>query len=212
MIDSSKTVRKIASITILSTLLLTSCLGGGGVTYKEVTVEDTYMLRVPESMEKSNELHDFAKLQYADEEQGYFLIGIDESKAELSKLQLFYQIEDYAHFVTKTVSFGLDTANVTAQTTQQINGLTCVSTDLFGAMTSAKKPLEVYYRLMVLESERNFYQLIAWSSREKYPRFRNIADEIECSFVELARGDDPEDGQPNGAEPASAGSAAETAE
>ena len=207
-----KPVRTFASISLLSLVFLTSCLGGGGVTYKEVTVEDQYMVRIPESMEKSNELHDFAQLQYADEKEGYFLIGIDESKQELSQLQLFYQIEDYAHFVTRTVSDGLDTVNVTTQTTQDVNGLSCVSTDLFGAMTSTEEPLEVYYRLMVLESDHHFYQLIAWSGRDQYPRFRSIADEIECSFVELAQADPDGEGQPAGAEPASAGSAAETAE
>lgn len=204
-------MRTIASISLLS-LLLTSCLGGGNVTYKQVTVEDQYMVRIPETMQKSNELHDFAQLQYADEKEGYFLIGIDESKRELSQLQLYYQIEDYAHFVTRTVAEGLDTVNVTTQTTQDVNGLSCISTDLFGAMTSTEKPLEVYYRLMVLESEQHFYQLIAWSDRSQYPRFHNIADEIECSFVELAQADTDEGGEPAGGEPASAGSAAETAD
>lgn len=204
-------MRTLTILSLLCTVFLTSCLGGSSVEYKEVTVGDTYKLRVPESMQKSNELHDFARLQYLDEQKGYFLIGIDESKEELNNLHLFYQLEDYAHFVTRTVSNGLDTARVTTQAQQEINGLQCISTDLFGAMTSPESPLEVYYRLMVLESEQNFYQLIAWTSRDQFHRFRPIADEIECSFIELAYAVD-ETEPVNGSEPASAGSAAETAE
>ena len=163
-------------------------------------------------MQKSNELHDFARLQYSDEQQGYFLIGIDEPKEDLRNLQLHYQLEDYSHFVTRTVSQGLDTVNVTTSTSHQVNGLSCISTDLFGAMTATEKPLEVYYRLMVLESQSNFYQLIAWSARSRYNKFNPIADEIECSFRELAMvmpGDTINNG---GSEPASGGSAAETAD
>ena len=200
-------------LSVFSLLYLTSCLGGNSVDYKKVTVEDTYQLRIPQTMQKSNELHDFARLQYSDEQEGFFLIGIDESKEDLNKLHLYYQLEDYAHFVTRTVSNGLDTANVTMQAQQEINGLNCISTDMFGAMTSLESPLEVYYRLIVLESERNFYQLIAWTSRDQAPRFRPIANEIECSFLELAQADvEPATTEPAGSEPASAGSAAETAE
>lgn len=164
-------------------------------------------------MQQSNELHDFAHLQYSDEQQGYFLIGIDEPKEDLRNLQLHYKLEDYSHFVTRTVSQGLDTVNVSTTTNHEINGLSCISTDLFGAMTAAEEPLEVYYRLMVLESPSNFYQLIAWSSRSRYQHFNPIADEIECSFRELAMvmpSDSIQDG--GGTEPASAGSAAETAD
>ena len=57
-------------------------------------MDNTYKLLVPQSMKRSNELHDFARLQYSDEESGYFLIGIDESKSDLNRLNLFYQLED----------------------------------------------------------------------------------------------------------------------
>ncbi len=205
-------MRTLAAITVFSLLYLTSCLGGNGVEYKEVTVENTYQVRIPNSMQKTNELHDFARLQYSDEQEGYFLIGIDESKDALNKLHLYYQLEDYAHFVTRTVADGLDTSRVAAQGQQEINGLQCISTDMYGAMTSLESSLEVYYRLMVLESDRNFYQLIAWTSRDQAPRFRTIADEIECSFLELAYAEIEDVDSPNGSEPAGAGSAAETAE
>ncbi len=163
-------------------------------------------------MQKSTELHEYANLQFSDEQQGYFLIGIDEPKDGLRDLQLYYQLEDYSHFVTRIVTRGLDTASVSSVTSHEINGLSCISTDLFGAIKIKEKLLEVYYRLMVLESQSNFYQLIAWSNRSRYRQFHSIADEIECSFRELQvamimPGDSTGNG---GTQPASAGSAAET--
>ena len=205
-------MRILTTISILSLLLLSSCLGGTDIDYKEIKVGDTYQLRIPESMQQSNELHDFAQLQYSDDKEGFFLIGINEPKDDLNRLQLFYGLEEYAHFGTRTVSQGLDTVNVSSQSSQEINGIPCVSTDLFGAMTSGEVPIEVYYRLMVLESNKNFYQLIACSSRAKSPRFNSIVDEIECSFSELASIEPIiEHDLPGGTEPASASSAAEIA-
>lgn len=209
-------LRVLSIISLLGLVFLTSCFNSDNIRYKDVVVEDKYQLRIPETMQKSNELHDFARLQYADEQKGFFLIGIDESKSELSNLQLYYELEDYSHFVTRTVSDGLDTVNVSATTTQDINGLSCISTDLFGAMTSNEEPLEVYYRLMVMESSSSFYQVIAWTARSRFESFRPIADEIECSFRELALATYPSDQDSvdigGGQQPASAGSAAETAE
>ncbi len=205
-------MRAFSAISLVSLLLLSSCFRSDDVRYKEIVVEDKYQLRIPETMQQSNELHDFAKLQYSDEQKGYFLIGIDEPKDDLRNLQLHYKLDDYSHFVTRTVSQGLDTVNVSTSTSHEVNGLSCISTDLFGAMTATEKPLEVYYRLMVLESPSNFYQLIAWSARSRYQQFNPIADEIECSFRELAMvmpGDTLDNG---GSEPASGGSAAETAD
>jgi|GEM_PF-2322531 len=209
-------LRVLSSISLLALVFLTSCFNSDTIRYKDVVVADKYQLRIPETMQQSNELHDFARLQYADEQKGFFLIGIDESKNELSNLQLFYELEDYSHFVTRTVSDGLDTANVSATTSQSVNGLSCISTDLFGAMTSNEEPLEVYYRLMVMESQSNFYQVIAWTARSRYESFRPIADEIECSFRELAMANPTMDQDSidldGGHQPASAGSAAETAD
>ena len=158
-------------------------------------------------MKRSNELHDFARLQYSDEESGYFLIGIDESKSDLNRLNLFYQLEDYAHFVTRTVAEGLDTVNVAAQQADSINGLNVISTDMFGAMVATEEPLEVYYRLLVLESDRNFYQLISWTSRDRVTQFRPIAEEIECSFMELAFAEEETDPKNDvgGSQPAGSG-------
>lgn len=203
-------MRTLSVISFFSLLLLTACFGGQREALKEVTVNNQYSIQIPQSMERTNELHDFAQLQFADEERGYFLIGIEEDKQELRKLQLFYGLDDYAHFVTRTVADGLDTVNVVMQNEQTVNGFACVSTDLFGALTSGAEPVEVFYRLMVLESSSHFYQLITWTSREQYPLFRPIANSIECSFAEL----EPSQAEGPASEPEllqGAGSAAETA-
>lgn len=203
-------MRTLSIISLFSLLLLTACGGGVQEDYKEVTINDHYSIEIPASMERSNELHDFAQLQFADNDRGYFLIGIEENKTELQQLQLFYGLEDYAHFVTRTVADGMDTVNVVGSSEQDVNGITCISTDLYGALTSGAEPVEVFYRLMVLESSSFFYQLIAWTSREQSSIFRPIANTIECSFAELPASE-PEGPGMEDEILQGAGSAAETA-
>ena len=179
-------MRTSIAISIAGLLLLSACSGNIRPDYKEVVVEDQFRLDIPETMQATNELHDFANLQVADEKEGFFLIGIAEPKEDLENLQLFYSIEDYADFVQRTVGGGLDTFNVATQHNQVINGFNCLSADLFGAIsTEDEASLEVYYRVIILESPRYFYQLIGWTSRDNFRNFRSVANHIECSFVEM---------------------------
>ena len=77
-------MRTIYTISFISLLLISACSGGYNPDYKDIEVAGTYTIQVPESMKKSNELHDFAGLQYVDEEQGFFLIGIIEASHRIS--------------------------------------------------------------------------------------------------------------------------------
>lgn len=178
-------MRTTLAISIAGLLLLTACSGKFQPTYKEVVVEDQFSLDIPETMQASNELHDFANLQFADEKNGYFLIGIAEPKEDLENLQLYYNLEDYADFVQRTVGGGLDTFNIATRHNHVINGFYCLSADLFGAISTEESPLEVYYRVTVLESPQYFYQLIGWTSRDNFQSFRSVANRIECSFAEM---------------------------
>ena len=173
------------AISIAGLLLLTACNRGFNPEYKAVVVENQFKLDVPESMQPSNELHDFASLQFADEKNGFFLIGIAEPKEDLENLQLYYSLEDYSEFVERTVGGGLDTFNVVTRHSHVINGYNSLSSDLFGAISTDDSPLEVYYRVTILESPRYFYQLIGWTSRDNFQAFHTVINHIECSFAEM---------------------------
>lgn len=184
-------MQKLIAIPLLSLAVLSGCSGTFSPKMQQVALDDQFSVELPESMQKTNELHDFAPLQYADNSEGLFVIGIEEPKSKLRSLHLYYSLEDYAYFVQRTVSGGLDTTNVNIGAPQTVNGMQSLSVDLFGALTSGDEPLEVYYRLAVYESESHFYQLIAWTTRDNYQRFRNIVTDMECSFRELREVETP---------------------
>lgn len=196
-------MRSALAITTLGLLLFSSCTSRYNPEYTQTVVDEQFALEIPVSMEASNELHDFAALQVADEKRGFFLIGIAEPKEDLENLQLHYGLDDYADFVQRTVGGGMDTANVATTHSQIVNGLSCISADMFGAISTEEEPLEIFYRVTVLESAKWFYQLIGWSSREDFLQFRSVANHIECSFAEISVPDtelpSPEDDGTSGA-------------
>ncbi|MEM0998897.1 MAG: hypothetical protein AAGN35_17695 [Bacteroidota bacterium] len=201
-------MRATLTLTTIGLLLLSACSQSYRPEYRSVVVNEQFRLDIPASMQATNELHDFASLQYADEQNGFFLIGIVEPKEDLENLQLYYSIEDYADFVQRTVGGGLDTFNITTTHAHVVNGYLCNSADLFGAIRTDEGPLEVYYRVTVMESPTYFYQLIGWSGRDNAPVFRSIANQIECSFREQSVPSDPDSLPPT--EPGNqAGAAAE---
>lgn len=182
-------MRSALAITTFGLLLLSSCTSRYNPEYTQTVINEQFALDIPVSMEPSNELHDFAALQVADEKHGFFLIGIAEPKEDLENLQLHYGLDDYADFVQRTVGGGMDTANVATTHSQTVNGLSCISADMFGAISTEEEPLEIFYRVTVLESAKWFYQLIGWSSREDFLLFRSVANHIECSFAEISIAD-----------------------
>ena len=151
-----------------------------------VDVNGSFSVDIPGNFMPCNDLHEFAPLQYADERGGYFLVGIQEAKAEIAHLKVRYQLADYANFVENTIGSAFDTMNVSQRDTMLVNGLRCQTSDLYVAIVNEQAPLEVYYHISVFESNDHFYQLIGWSRRDRQEAFRAAAEDIDQSFHELA--------------------------
>jgi hypothetical protein len=152
---------------------------------RDVNVENQFVLSIPANLKPCKELHPFAPLQYADEEGGYFLMGIDEPKEEMENLQLHYNLGDYAYFVESTIGGAYDTIHISNRDTLEVNGLNCHTADLYVALASDTAPMEVYYHLAVFESQTHFYQLIGWTNRERQGLFRDAARNMDLTFREV---------------------------
>lgn len=180
-------MQKALNILALAVLaLLSACSGGDMGTPRPVEVEGKFTVEIPSNFVPCNDLHDFAQLQYADERGGYFMMLIDEPKADFEHLQMHYSLADYADFVETTVGQGFDTMHVSQRDTMEINGLKCQTADLYAAIASEEAPMEVYYHLAVFESMDHFYQLVEWTHRDRQSTLRAAAEEMEHSFHEFA--------------------------
>lgn len=166
---------------------------------REAKAGTSFRVELPTNLLPTDGLHDFAPLQYADDEHGFYLIGLSEPKDEMEAMQLRYSLEDYAWFVERSVVQSLDTFNVSQHEQLIMNGLNAETTDLYGALGSLEMPLEVWFRLCVIESPTHFHQLIAWTSREQHTLYKDAMMAIECSFQELGN-PEAEEGQQGGAE------------
>jgi hypothetical protein len=159
-----------------------------------------FSVQVPANLSPADDLHDLAPLQYADEQQGIYFIGLYEPKDEMEAMQLRYSLEDYAWFVERNLSLGMDTAHVTSHDQLFINGFAAETVELFGAMETKEGDLEVWMRMCILESPTHFYQLIGWTSRDLRDAYRPALENIECSFAEIQAPAEEGATQPGGAE------------
>ena len=180
-------MRKVVYLFALALLvLLSACSRDQMLPPRTVEVEGSYSISIPANFKPCNDLHDFATLQYADEREGYFLIGIEEPKSSMENLKVEYSLADYSDFVETTVGGVYDSMLVTARDTLMVNGIRCQTADLLTYIQSDEAPLEVYYRLAVFESENRFYQLIGWTQADQRPTLMAASQAIEQSFQECS--------------------------
>lgn len=173
-------------IALLIPLFLGACssdrLGGA---YKEVKATEGFAVELPAQLERTHELHDFAGLQFANEKEGVYLIGIVEPKKALRNLHLYYNLEDYAHTLNHRVGMGMDTFTVSLQHKMQVDSLPCITSDIFGTIYGGPEPLEVYYNVSVFETPDHFFQLVSWTDRDYLPDFKPTLEQIVCSVQNL---------------------------
>jgi hypothetical protein len=193
-------MRKFCLILLLLTSLLTGCKSVISPDLQVAQAGKAFSIQVPSNLIPVDDLHDVAPLQYADEQQGLYLIGLYESKSEMETMQLRYTLEDYSWFVQNLMALGLDTTHVNQHEQLFINGLGAETVELFGAKEAPEGSLETWMRICVLESPTHFYQLIGWTSRDLRDAYRTALEDIECSFAELAPVPDQEASEPGGAE------------
>lgn len=169
------------------------------VAMQTVKAGNAFSIDIPKNLSPTENLHDFAALQYADDKAGYYLIGLVENKAEMAEMHLHYSLSDYAWFVERKVSESLDTSDVQRMGRMLNAGLESETTEFFATKATPDGPIDVWFRISVVESPTHFYQLIAWTSRGQDQEFHDAFEQMECSFAELdANGE--QISQPGGAE------------
>lgn len=166
--------------------VLCGCEDGGMEPPRKVDVDGQFTLDVPAAMQPVTDLHGFAPLQYADLEQGYFLLGLVEPKDSMATMETQYTLRDYAWFVESRLGSSFDTSFVTMRDTLDVNGLPCQMAQLYGVKAHDVGEDEVYYCVSVLEGPQHFYQLIAWTDPAQAEALLAMATDISCSFVETS--------------------------
>lgn len=153
-----------------------------------ITIDGKYALTVPESMKQAKGLNEDASLQYQDASKEMYVIVIDETKKSFDSIISAYSLYDVykpdLEGYSQLVINGID-PSVTIDTTSgfqdtKINGLNARRTTIEGSSSG----FGIYWKFAFLEGKKNFYQVMAWTTKDRKEKNEKQMEDIITSFKE----------------------------
>lgn len=134
-----------------------------------------YVMEIPEEMEPAS--MDSASLHYEDGSRDLYVMVIDESKAKIISYGLDYDLETYMKIASRT----LDSAGLYLNKSLEINGNKALQTEI----KKNYKGKNIVYKLTCIESPKFFYQLLTWTTEDRYEGNKEDMDKMILSLKEL---------------------------
>jgi hypothetical protein len=151
--------------------------------FTEVKVNDRYSILVPDYLQPCANLHKDASLQYQNIEKDIYAIVIDEKKITMQGYDLDYDIDLYfKNIASQPFLEKIKDGKISSPENKQING----NKALIAEITGKLEQTEVYYKLAVIETPYEFYQLLTWTRAENKEKYENDMIKIIESFKELS--------------------------
>lgn len=163
---------------LVSIALLFSCSPGS----HELKVNNKYAITLPEAMKPVADLNEAASLQRADETRELYVVVIDESKEEMKKHDLDYDLDLYfRNIFSRNVIESLSDASISEPEKVAKDNASEMIVDVTGkADTTA-----VYYKAAIVETPSSFYQVLVWTTGSKREKLQEEMSGIVRSFREL---------------------------
>ncbi|MDC9721495.1 MAG: hypothetical protein PSN34_01815 [Urechidicola sp.] len=176
-------------IFILTILLFQSC--GSGEEEQLVTVGNKYSLSIPSFLTKVSNLNDDASLQYQHAWKEFYVIAIDESKAEMQKaiiendLEDLYKnnIEGYSKLILDGFKESLSNPYQSEIIDTTINKMPAKLTTLSGTVEG----IDAFYSIGIYEGKTSYYQVLAWTLKSKQYSYKTKMNKILYSLAELKK-------------------------
>ena len=151
--------------------------------FTEVKVNDRYAILIPDYLQPCADLHKDASLQYQNVEKDIYAIVIDEKKITMQGYDLDYDLDLYFKSIAsqpflETIKDG----KVSIPELRQIDGHKASVAEITGKIDGT----EVYYKLAVVETDYEFYQLLVWTRAENKGKFETDMIKMIESFKELS--------------------------
>lgn len=151
--------------------------------FTEVKVDETTSMEVPEYMRLGQDSSGKVLLKYACKEKDFYLAVISESKEELSSFNMDYTLEGYfAQLTSSPMSAGMANGKISKPVNLQINGLHSLSATITGEIAGKG----VFYRYVVIETNKKFYQLIVWTRADNLQELEEDMNYLIHSFKKRA--------------------------
>jgi hypothetical protein len=151
---------------ILIVIAFASCVKQ--TVFTEAKVNNRYAISVPEYLQPCADLHKDASLQYQNAEKDIYAIVIDEKKATMLEHDLDYDLDLYFKSIASQPFLEtIQNGKVSPPGRQEING----NKALIAEITGSVQGTDVYYRMAVIESPYEFYQVLIWTRAENKDRY-----------------------------------------
>lgn len=127
-------------------------------------IDSLYTLKAPAYLKAGYDMHDFAGLQYYDMQQGVFLLGVEDNKANLGNVKRrTLRLEDYYTFVETHVLEQADSTFKEATQSFTLEGdVKALCSDYYATGWHEGDRFELFYRVAVYNTPEHFIQLVVW--------------------------------------------------
>lgn len=170
-------MKKTIILTILSIVLI-SC--SQKQKYKTITVKDKYTIDLPEFLSEGKDLHHEASLQYQNLFKEFYVIIIDERKADFPNPEEM-DLNAYTSIVKEGMESSIEESVISPIRDTLINGIKAKLFSLSGKLSGTG----IYYEFAYLESNKNFYQIMTWTLLKKKHNYKEEMKRMLTSFKEI---------------------------
>ncbi|MGL2987732.1 hypothetical protein ACSVH5_09060 [Flavobacterium sp. RSSA_27] len=175
------------TILFLTILSLYSCQLGDE--QQIVTIENKYSVVIPSFLTKTSRLNDDASLQYQHAWKEFYVIVIDESKAEFQKalddnnLTETYtnDIKGYSGLLINGIEMAISVSHKSEIIDTTINNMPAKLITIRGRAEG----IDAYYSLAYIQGKERYYQIMAWTLQNKEYEYKDKMNRIIYSFKEL---------------------------
>jgi hypothetical protein len=186
-LKKENTMKKLTFI-ILTILFFTSCQSNE--TEQTVTTDNKYSISIPSFLVKSSTtLNEDASLQYLHTWKEFYVIVIDESKAEMQKalednnLTETYSndIKGYSDLILKNFEQSISIYKRSEITDTLVNNMPARILTINGSVEG----IDAYYSIAFIDGKKRYYQVMAWTLSNKESEYRDKMRKIMYSLKEL---------------------------
>jgi hypothetical protein len=184
MLNTALSFKKLFALTLIAVLFV-SCDPKKKIETEKINTQN-FSMDIPINLGKTDDLNDAAVVQYQDLINDFYVMVIEEPKSgfatavETAIYQTTPDLKGYfkvikEHF--KTTSKDLEVTDVI---NSRINSCNAITFSMLGENTELK--LKIFYRYAVIEDDKNYYQLMTWTSSTNKEESIDKMNEIIKSF------------------------------
>lgn len=150
--------------------------------FTEVKVNNRYSMLIPDYLQPCTDLHKDASMQYQNVEKDIYAMVIDEKKKTMQDYSLDYDIDTYFNNIaSQGFAENIKDGKVSIPGRQEIHGHKALIAEVTGKIENN----EVYYKLGLIETPYEFYQILIWTRASNKEELEPDIIKMIESFQEL---------------------------